>query len=346
MVVDEGSFKQGFRGFQGEQPLVRPSRFAAFLAGAYIAFSSLYIYVSSRVAAKTSATVQDLERVEILKGILYIVLTGVGLYFLAWTLVRQVARQESKLARQRAHLVAWERRAAAATFAASAAHDINNVLTVAGGDVHRIAGAQALSPREKESTRRLETAIVEISKLADDLLRLGRLGAGGSVEMVDLRHIVRESVEFARSHDRVRHCNLAFFAPASVLVRVDTSTLVQSLLNLIINAADAAGPGGHIAVRVLQQEDEAIVEVHDDGPGVPLAQRSKIFEPFHTTKEVGSGLGLVSVKVCAERHGGRVVVSDSDLGGACFRVTLPIGGLAPDDDLAATPLATSTSASP
>jgi len=97
---------------------------------------------------------------------------------------------------------------------------------------------------------------------------------------------------------------------------------------------------------VLQQEDEAIVEVHDDGPGVPLAQRSKIFAPFHTTKEVGSGLGLVSVKVCAEQHGGRVVVSESDLGGACFRVTLPIGRSAPDDEPVATPVATSTSASP
>jgi two-component system sensor histidine kinase HydH len=146
---------------------------------------------------------------------------------------------------------------------------------------------------------------------------------------VDLRHIVQESVEFARSHERVRHCDLVLQAPVSVLVHVDTSTVVQSLLNLVINAADAAGPGGHIAVRVSRQDDEAVVEVHDDGPGVPLAQRSKIFEPFYTTKEAGSGLGLVSVKVCAEQHGGRVVVSDSDLGGACFRVTLPIGKSAP-----------------
>lgn len=325
MVPDESSLKQAFRTFQGDrEPLVRPSRFAALLAGSYVVLCCVYLLVSGRLAARTSATVQDLERLELLKGMIFVLVTGAGLYFLAWSLVRRIARQEMRLGRQRAQLVAWERRAAAATFAASAAHDINNVLTVAGGHVNRIAGASVIGPREKESTKRLESAIIEISKLADDLLRLGRLGAGGRVETVDLRHIVGESVEFARTHRRVRHCDLVLEAPESVLVHVDTSAVVQCLLNLVINAADAAGPGGHIAVRVSRHGDEAFVEVHDDGPGVSREQRTKIFEPFHTTKEAGSGLGLVSVKVCAEQHGGRVEVTESDLGGACFRVTLPI----------------------
>jgi two-component system sensor histidine kinase HydH len=303
---------------------VRPGRFAALLAGAYVILCGLYISVSSRLAARTSETVGELERLEVVKGTVFVIVTGVGLFFLAWSLVRRISQQDTKLAKQRAQLVAWERRSAAATFAASAAHDINNVLTVAGGHVHRIAGASALGPREKESTKRLESAILEISKLADDLLRLGRLGAGGRVETVDLRHVVQESVEFARNHRRVRHCEIVLDAPTSVMVHVDTSTVVQALLNLVINAADAAGPGGHITVRVTQRGEQAVVEVHDDGPGVPAAQRDKIFEPFHTTKEAGSGLGLVSVKVCAEQHRGRVEVGDSELGGACFRLVLPI----------------------
>ncbi|MFN8177733.1 MAG: HAMP domain-containing sensor histidine kinase [bacterium] len=326
MIPEDASLKQAFGPFQrGHEPaLVQPFRVAAILAVVYIVLCGTYISVSSRIAARTSGSLQDLEQLEVLKGTLFVVVTGVGLFFLAWTLLRRIARQEMRLARQRAQLVAWERRAAAATFAASAAHDINNVLTVAGGHVHRIAGAQALGPREKESTKRLESAILEISKLADDLLRLGRLGAGGHVESVDLRHVVEQSVEFARTHRRVRHCELVLDATTSPRVHVDASAVVQCVLNLIINAADAAGAGGHIAVRVSQRGDEAFVEVHDDGPGVPEAQREKIFEPFHTTKEAGSGLGLVSVKVCAEQHGGRVEVGTSDLGGACFRVVLPV----------------------
>ena len=65
------------------------------------------------------------------------------------------------------------------------------------------------------------------------------------------------------------------------------------------------------------------VEVHDDGPGIPAALREKIMEPFFTTKEDGNGLGLLSLKLCAEQHGARIRIDTSHLGGACFALVSP-----------------------
>jgi signal transduction histidine kinase len=64
------------------------------------------------------------------------------------------------------------------------------------------------------------------------------------------------------------------------------------------------------------------LEVHDNGPGIPVAERQRIFEPFFTTKADGTGLGLMSVKACAEVHHGHVTVQASPLGGACFVVEM------------------------
>jgi len=95
------------------------------------------------------------------------------------------------------------------------------------------------------------------------------------------------------------------------------------LLNLILNAADATHGRGRIDVRLRRAEDMAILEVNDDGPGVPAERRGAIFDAFYSSKAHGTGLGLLTVKVTAEEHGGAVEVETSDLGGACFRVRLP-----------------------
>ena len=101
-------------------------------------------------------------------------------------------------------------------------------------------------------------------------------------------------------------------------------TLIQqSTTNLVLNALDAVRDGGHVEVRLGRDADAIVIEVDDDGPGVPEADRERIFDPFFTTKTHGTGLGLVSVRTCAQLHGGDVTIARSQaLGGAAFRVTL------------------------
>src|SRR5690606_31227832 len=117
-------------------------------------------------------------------------------------------------------------------------------------------------------------------------------------------------------------------------VFVDPHQIQQILLNLIVNAEQAmidANGGGTLLVRTWADPDRdaVIVEVNDDGPGVPDELRAKIFDPFFTTKPVGrgTGLGLSVAYAIAQEHGGALDVRPREGGGASFRLELPVSGL-------------------
>ena len=139
----------------------------------------------------------------------------------------------------------------------------------------------------------------------------------------DLAEIVRETTAFARRHPKIGRCRVQVEVPPSMAAEVDRSLIQRALLNLLLNAADATEGRGRIRVelsRNVADYREAVIEVHDDGPGVEAERREEIFNAFHTTKEDGTGLGLFSVRNAAEAHEGEALVTDSDLGGACFRI--------------------------
>jgi PAS domain S-box-containing protein len=106
----------------------------------------------------------------------------------------------------------------------------------------------------------------------------------------------------------------------------------QVLLNIVMNAVQAIEGQkrqgeGHIAIATFPEGDHVVVSIDDDGPGVPEALKLRIFDPFFTTKEPGRGTGLglsISYDIVVNKHGGRLVVGDSRLGGASFRIELPI----------------------
>jgi signal transduction histidine kinase len=116
------------------------------------------------------------------------------------------------------------------------------------------------------------------------------------------------------------------------LPRIDAraAELNQVWTNLIDNAIDAAGEGGHVVVRTLRQGEFLVVEVEDDGPGIPDDVRSRIFDAFFTTKPPGkgTGLGLDIARRIAARHHGDIRVKPVE-SGTCFQVLLPIGETAP-----------------
>ena len=124
---------------------------------------------------------------------------------------------------------------------------------------------------------------------------------------------------------------------AAMLAREDVVCVAFCVLtthyHLILNAADATHGRGRIDVSLRRRDEVAVLEVQDNGPGVPAERRGAIFEAFYSSKPHGTGLGLLTVKVTAEEHGGTVEVLDSELGGACFRVTLPRQGRGNPDPL-------------
>ena len=124
------------------------------------------------------------------------------------------------------------------------------------------------------------------------------------------------------------------YAPDLSPIEAYGAELNQVWTNLIDNAIDAAGPGGRIRLRTSQEARSVIVEIADNGPGVPEEIQPKIFEPFFTTKDVGKGTGLglhIVHRIVYETHKGDITL-DSKPGDTRFRVRLPISVDDPSPD--------------
>jgi len=116
-------------------------------------------------------------------------------------------------------------------------------------------------------------------------------------------------------------------APNGLVVRADAGQLRRALLNLARNAAAAMqGRAGDVVLAASAAPGRVRLEVRDRGPGVPADLRDKIFTPFFTTREKGTGLGLAFVREIVRDHGGDVTVADAPGGGAVFRIELPSEG--------------------
>lgn len=107
-------------------------------------------------------------------------------------------------------------------------------------------------------------------------------------------------------------------------ISADSAMLYQAFLNILINATQASDDGGNISVRVNADRNAVHVHIEDDGPGVSEDQLDKIWDPFFTTKDKGTGLGLGIVKKIVELHGGAVEIGNRPAGGAQVAIRLPI----------------------
>lgn len=171
-----------------------------------------------------------------------------------------------------------------------------------------------------------------VQRLIDDLLDIGRIEAGKLIvndQVVDLRSIVRESVEMSRPSvfDRGHELHLDL-AGTPVLARADPIRVTQIVSNLVDNAAKYTPPHGHIRVSVAQVEGHAEILVQDDGDGIPPDRADAIFETFTQLRPgaggPGLGLGLALVRRLTELQGGSIHVFSEGLGrGSTFTVRLP-----------------------
>jgi signal transduction histidine kinase len=138
--------------------------------------------------------------------------------------------------------------------------------------------------------------------------------AGLENTLVILRHKLKQGVSVVRA-----------FAPDVPRVEAYGSELNQVWTNLIDNAIDAMGGQGQLTLRTALQDNQVVVEIADNGPGIPPAILPRIFEPFFTTKPPGAGTGLglhIAHSIIARHHGQMQVTSEP--GGTRFQVTLPI----------------------
>jgi signal transduction histidine kinase len=176
----------------------------------------------------------------------------------------------------------------------------------------------------------VENAAKRIADLVGAVKSFTRMDRQGDIAELDLHEGLDNTLSLFghRIRDRGVVLKRAFSAE---LPRIPGSAteLNQVWANLISNAIDAAGEGGHVTVRTFLEGTTAIVEVVDDGPGIPQNLQDRIWEPFFTTKPVGqgTGLGLDISRRIVEEHGGEITL-ESAPGNTRFAVRLPVGGVA------------------
>jgi signal transduction histidine kinase len=210
------------------------------------------------------------------------------------------------------------------------AHEIRNPLSSLDIHVQLLEeDLMMVDPAMREQlTPRLEIIHGELHRLesiVDHFLRL----AGPSqldLEQVDISRVVAHVCELLRPEAAARKIeiltNLASGLPS---IQADPVRLTQALMNLVINAMQAVHRTGKIEVTACRAEQEVLLEVTDNGAGIPAEKLSSIFDPYFTTKAEGSGLGLWIAQQIITAHGGRVEAGNRPEGGAVFRVRLPLG---------------------
>lgn len=296
------------------------TRYAALLAGVYVALNSAYIVLSSALAAGASHSVEELRRIETIKGIVYVVVIAALIFLGARWAMRRMERDAQELRRREQALLVNEGRIFAGLIAASIAHDANNVLMVALSELDLMEESDG----GIRGRARLRQAVERLVGLNRRLLDSTQGMVPPNAPPLDAREAVRETLAILRSHADLRRCRVTCDGDAGVLIAASPALVHQLVGNLVLNAAQAGGSDGQIEVRVLARGQDALIEVHDNGPGVPAERRAELFTALTSTRTGGHGLGLFSVKACATRLGGGVEVEDSPLGGALFRIRLPL----------------------
>jgi signal transduction histidine kinase len=171
----------------------------------------------------------------------------------------------------------------------------------------------------------IQMATSRIYDLVDSVKGFTYMDRAPTPEPVDIRHGIRDTFTMLGAKTRAKAVEVSLdFAADLPRAHAVGAELNQVWMNLIDNALDAAPVGGHVTVRGHRSLDRVVVEIVDDGPGIPAESRERIFDPFYTTKGVGkgTGLGLAIAGRIVGQHGGEIDV-ESRPGHTQFRVTLP-----------------------
>jgi len=248
---------------------------------------------------------------------------------------RTEERRFERIARQ------TQRMQTVGTLAAGIAHEVNNPLAFIRANLTEIQRLGEIAESHREGPEaKLAAELADLAGIAaetlDGIHRIERIVSGmrrlstprgEPVARVDLNEVARDAVRLANLHRDTRVGVEVGFWHEPVWVEGSARRLVQAVLNVVMNAHQALerGRDGRIAISTRADGDQAVIEVTDNGPGIPRDLQERIFDPFFTTKspDQGTGLGLAIAFDIARDHGGLLDVHSRPGEGATFALRLP-----------------------
>jgi signal transduction histidine kinase len=245
------------------------------------------------------------------------------------TLDQRIKERTEELAFSQTALAQSEKMAAIGQLASGIAHEINNPLGVILGFSQNVAKKISEGDPLELPIKSIEREAVRCKNLVQDLLLFARVEKPEK-EQTDLKAAIETALSLVLTQSRVSEVELVKELSDVPLIRANPIQIQQVILNLSNNAMDAMPKGGKLTVRLRTAKNEGKegieIQVQDTGQGIPAEIRSKVFNPFFTTKDVGkgTGLGLSLVYEIVGKHHGKIGL-DSETGkGTVFTIFLPL----------------------
>ncbi len=235
-----------------------------------------------------------------------------------------LARSREALARADEQVIRQNALAEMGKFSLMIAHEVKNPLSIIKSSLDILKKDLTL-PSGETMIAYMEDEIRRLNRLIEDFLSFTR-PASPTFRPVDLNGMLGEmAVRFELQHAE---------SPLEIQMRIpsvpcraqaDRDLLTRALSNILKNACEANGEKGVVRVSSCSQDDTWVVEVEDQGEGIPPDNMDKILEPFFTTRSKGTGLGLAFASQVITAHSGNITAKNREEGGALFRVEIPIG---------------------
>jgi signal transduction histidine kinase len=238
-------------------------------------------------------------------------------------LERRVAERTDALRAAQARVIHQEKMAAFGLLAAGIAHEVGNPLTALSSLVQMLK-RRGPDPYTAEKLDLAGRQLQRIERTVRELVDFSR-PASTAVTRVRVGEVVDEALGIAKYYQRTKQRSITTEIPADLPpVLVVRDYLTQVVLNLVLNAIDATEEQGSIRVGAQREEDWLVLSVADDGRGISLADRGRLFQPFFTTKPHGTGLGLFVCRQIVEDCLGTLAYRSETGQGSTFFVRLPL----------------------
>jgi len=204
-------------------------------------------------------------------------------------------------------------------------HELRNLLKPLTGAVELLEGDLRTDARSEPVLRLIREECEAMEAYLGEFLDYTREGAL-EVRELAVGELLESVVSAVSRHPDARAASIHLAGPGGLVIAGDAPSLRRMVTNVVLNSVQAA-PLGEVVVRAAPANGEAIViEVVDNGPGVPVALRERVFEPFFSNRPGGTGLGLAVARRTVERHGGTIRAEAAERGGARFVICLPRNG--------------------